>query len=511
MVLNPQSLEWAIDFIYNHSDGDLFPKVLEMGAIYDRKSDFVSEVKGRNLSDFPVGSSRRFIVPKDDLSYRQATQLDPQDSIIFSAILHQFGDGIEKRRKSKEKVFSYRFEPDNINGFYQSQSGWNDFWAKAKIKSAECGVVLYCDISDFYNQIYHHTVDNQLINSGFPNQATKWIITLLESTTAGVSRGIPVGPHAAHLLAEATLIPVDNSLEDRGINHIRYADDILIFCSDENDARKTLFDLATILDKQQRLTLQRHKTKILPPKDFVNFCDQMVEDRPINSNEKDLLNVIRKYSKGNPYITISFNIISQADWSALGESNVSKIINEYLESSPVDFIRLRWFYRRIAQVGHPGAVNISVEKMTKLAPCLAGICSYLASVQGMSSEQWKGLGEKLVNMLKNDDYSHNEYLRLSVLSLFARNVTLNHLPDLINLFSNSAPFVRREIIFAAGNAGSVDWLREHKEAFKAMDDWQKRAFIYCAKKFPSDEKRFFLGSVNMDRVLDKILIKWAKS
>ena len=29
MTLSAASLEWAIDFVFNHSDGDLFPKVLE--------------------------------------------------------------------------------------------------------------------------------------------------------------------------------------------------------------------------------------------------------------------------------------------------------------------------------------------------------------------------------------------------------------------------------------------------------------------------------------------------
>jgi len=33
----------------------------------------------------------------------------------------------------------------------------------------------------------------------------KWIVKLLESTTVGASRGIPIGPPPAHLLAEALL------------------------------------------------------------------------------------------------------------------------------------------------------------------------------------------------------------------------------------------------------------------------------------------------------------------
>ncbi|EHN8902293.1 hypothetical protein F6T96_004547, partial [Enterobacter hormaechei] len=156
-------------------------------------------------------------------SYRQATQLDPQDSIILSALVYEYGNEIEKLRLSDDVVFSYRFSPNINDGLYSNKKGWNDFWTKAEVLARSSTHILYCDIADFYNQIYHHTVENQLISAGWPNQAIKWLISLLESTTAGVSRGVPVGPHPIHLIAEATLIPVDNSLNSAGYKFIRYA------------------------------------------------------------------------------------------------------------------------------------------------------------------------------------------------------------------------------------------------------------------------------------------------
>ncbi|WP_149873107.1 RNA-directed DNA polymerase, partial [Salmonella enterica] len=178
--------------------------------------------------------------------------------------------------------------------------------------------------------------------AGWPNQAIKWLISLLESTTAGVSRGVPVGPHPIHLIAEATLIPVDNSLNSAGYKFIRYADDILIFCKSEKKAKFALSNLATILDRQQRLTLQRHKTKILKPVEFFSICREMIEDRPINNHEASLLSIIKKYSGGNPYKTISYAEISTDDWSLISNIAIEEIVNEYINSTPVDYIRLRW-------------------------------------------------------------------------------------------------------------------------------------------------------------------------
>lgn len=229
MTLSADSLEWSINFLDKHSDGDIFPKIPEISAILEKKGDFIHLVEGKQLSDFQSKPCRRFIVPKDEISYRQATQLHPQDSILLSAIIYQFGQGIENRRLPATQVFSYRFLPSSDEGLYSSKTAWNDFWTNAYEKANSSSNILVCDIADFYNQIYHHTVENQLADSGLPNQAIKWIKRLLESTTAGVSRGVPIGPHAIHLVAEASLIPIDNSLQSSGLDFIRYVDDIVYF------------------------------------------------------------------------------------------------------------------------------------------------------------------------------------------------------------------------------------------------------------------------------------------
>lgn len=511
MTLSRDSLEWAIEFVSDHSDGDLFPKIIEINAVKEKPDLFINAVEGKDLSLFTPKPCRRFIVPKDEISYRQATQLHPQDSLLLSALIYQFGQGIEDRRLEKDKVFSYRFLPTLSDGLYSNKKAWNEFWQKANRLASTASCILYLDIADFYNQIYHHTVENQLIASGFPNQAIKWVISLLESTTAGVSRGVPIGPHPIHLIAESTLIPIDNSLESSGFNFIRFADDILIFCNSEKEAKSNLATVASVLDKQQRLMLQRHKTKIYKPGEFRTLCAEMVEDRPIDREEARLLGIIRRYTGGNPYQTISYNSISDSDWSQFSTEIVSKIINEYLSQDDVDYIRLRWFYRRLAQVGHPGAIDVSLEKLDSLGPCLANICFYISSIQNIEPEQWKNIGSKLLQLLEADEVKENEFFRLSILSLFSRNEYINHFAHLSKIFNSSDSFARREIMLSAFQNRAIDWLREHKESFSNMDNWQRLAFVFCASAFPKDEKKYFINRFDYDGPFEEVLSKWAKS
>ena len=510
MTLNGDSIRWAIESINRHSDGDLFPPIPEISAIGAQPDGLISELENKPLGNFLPQPCRRFIVPKDDLSYRQATQLHPQDSIILTALVYQYGHCIEGRRLPKEQVFSYRFDPIIEHGLYGCERLWNDFWETGFEKSKSYSHVLYCDIADFYNQIYHHTVENQLAESGFPNQAIKWIRELLESTTEGVSRGIPIGPHGAHLIAECTLIPIDNSLKASGVDFIRFADDLVIFCGSRAEARGALFRLAGALDRQQRLMLQKHKTRVFGADAFREHCKNMIEDRPISEEEENILNIVRKYSGGNPYATVTYNQIASEDWEAFEGGVVSGIVTEYLQADEVDYIRLRWFFRRLAQVGHYGALEVIIDHIGLLEPCLPSVCTYISSIQAIPPNKWKGIGEELINILESGPPLDTEFARLSVLSLFSRNEHIDHFAKLAQRFSLGDGHTRREILLAAKANLEADWLRELKESYSQMDPWQQMAFVYCVSILPRDERRYFLGRHSFSCLFDKQLMKWSK-
>lgn len=175
-----------------------------------------------------------------------------------------------------------------------------------------------------------------------------------------------------------------------------------------------------------------------------------------------------------------------------------------------DFIRLRWFYRRLAQIGHPGAIEITLKEIDRLRPCFASICSYLASVQSISKQEWEHLGGQLLHVLAREEVQDNEYFKLSILSLFSRNKWINHFGRLASMYEGSDSYTKREILLAAKINERVDWLREHKESFSRMDPWWQAAFIYCCKELPTDEREKFLNSQDIARPSLQALKSWAK-
>jgi retron-type reverse transcriptase len=513
MKINEESIKWALKSLESMGDSDLFARPFELAIIKDIDSSAIARIAALDISDFSYGPSRRFIVPKDDLSYRTASQLDPLNSIILTALIYEYGGLIESKRRPKKenKVFSYRFAPDTEGQLYASANSWNDFWSKCYDKSKDYSHVVILDIADFYNQIYHHSLENELIESGLPNQVQKWIVGLCGALTAKVSRGIPVGPHASHLLAESVLSPVDNVLTHQGIDFCRYVDDIIIFVHSEVEARSKILSLANTLDKQQKLLIQRHKTKILDSAIFRKFCIEMVEDRPIDDLEKELVLIIKKHSHGNPYRIVWLSELSDEELSKFKPDVVEKIIKDYLEKPEPDYIRLRWFIRRLSQIGHPSGVTVLLQEFSRLLPALSEICRYFLAVSQNADLDWQNIGQDLFSFLDNEIIKSNEYYQLSILSLFASQRKFDNLPSIVNYYKNASPYLRREIIICAAKHQATDWLRELKETFPTMDIWNRRAFIYATSVFPAEERRFFLKSIKVFDLLDEFIISWVKS
>jgi len=154
---------------------------------------------------------------------------------------------------------------------------------------------------------------------------------------------------------------------------------------------------------------------------------------------------------------------------------------------------------------------VTLENIDDLTPCFASICTYLASIQTIGSDQWLEIGTRLLGLLNAEEVQESEYLRLSVLSLFSRNSHLNHFSGLAKDYNGSDAFAKREILLAAKTCGATDWLREHKESCNAMDNWQKSAFLYCCRDFPRDERRYFVNRFKFSRPFESVLADWVKS
>lgn len=159
--LNPKSLDWALAQHESQGDTDLLPIPFELDIIRSAWNEIRTYLARVDIENYPWTAFRNMLVPKDELLFRNSTQLNPLDSLIFAAITKEIASRIENTRMSRdeETVFSYRYDASS-QGFYGDNSGWMAFWESSRQKALNAGVVLVTDITDYYNQIYHHTLEN---------------------------------------------------------------------------------------------------------------------------------------------------------------------------------------------------------------------------------------------------------------------------------------------------------------------------------------------------------------
>jgi len=415
-TLSAGSLDWAINHVSKYGDTDLFPIPFEFALIKKDWTAVQLKLRQIDIGAHQWSSTRQIIVQKDEVSFRRTAQLDPLDAILFASIVHEAGRTIERRRvkRNKNTVFSYRFAPTQKGRLYRTERGWEQFWRTSRDLAKRHEFVVVSDITDFYNQVYHHAVEIQLQDANVGRPYIKAIMNLLGSVTERVSRGLPVGPHPVHLLAELAMIPIDERMVGSGFAYCRYVDDMHVFVNTRKDAQIALGELTSCVDAFQKLTLNRSKTKILPSVQFIAFADRMLIDNPINDAEARIIEAIREVSD-DPYSTISLQSIPEELLRVMDEGPIRAVLESYVEEGDaIDFIRLRWFIRRLTQVGVPGGVTFLIDHAQVLAPALSEITRYVSSARHRFEGRWPTIGDQLLKLLDDPVVKTSEYMQMLI-------------------------------------------------------------------------------------------------
>ena len=136
---------------------------------------------------------------------------------------------IEKSRINKREniLFSYRVNLDKAEDGYIFDPKYNftEFRnaVRKKSKLKENNIMISCDISNFYDRLNLHRLENNLLSiKSTDGKIVKLINDILLFWSERDSYGLPVGSNASRILAEAALIEVDEFLKNQRINFLQF-------------------------------------------------------------------------------------------------------------------------------------------------------------------------------------------------------------------------------------------------------------------------------------------------
>jgi len=134
-------------------DTDIFPRAFEYTAIQHDGAAVLGTLARTDVSVWNTRPHRTCLVPKGRYGFRVATQLDPLDFLVYTALVYEVGHDLEARRSpiADRRVFSFRFAPDHTGRMFNPAIGYSQFQEESKRLSAENGIthVAIADIADF--------------------------------------------------------------------------------------------------------------------------------------------------------------------------------------------------------------------------------------------------------------------------------------------------------------------------------------------------------------------------
>ena len=208
-------------------------------------------------------STIRVFMPKANGLSRMYTLLSIEDQIVYQAYANKIAEALisipEIKKRYRKSVFGNLFSSSDSIFFYQPWQNSYRAYTRSIIQAYNRGntYIASFDLTACYDSINHHLLSIILQNEcHFTENCAKAFIDLLvkweSSDGLELATGIPQGPQASGIVAEAVLAEYDAYIESLQkkihFQYFRYVDDIRILAEQEDIVRWVLF----LLDKKSK-------------------------------------------------------------------------------------------------------------------------------------------------------------------------------------------------------------------------------------------------------------------
>ena len=329
----------------------IFSRSIESAILALKPNEFRQEaykqalkfIQVADLEVCKIGLTRRCLVTKDQNSFRQAAWLDPFDAVKYLSVAYLLFEQIEANRivKNEKIIHSHRMS-QNDGEIFDHSYGYDSFRMRSSQLSREYigKWKVVTDISNFFDRIGNHSLENHLLNVG----CEKKYVTLIKEMLlfwAGDRRsfGVPVGSDASRILSEAVLLSVDQAMRNSNLTFIRYVDDFRVFSETKAEALKAIEILTTAL-AEEGLSLNSRKTevfKIMNSDEASSFTNrfELGEHERLDLEERiEMRRIVR--ASGRSSISRFYREPGKEALKKIKAKNKDDIINNFINASDLE-------------------------------------------------------------------------------------------------------------------------------------------------------------------------------
>ncbi len=241
------------------------------------------ELKDGSFQPLPA---RRVYIPKD----AKATKFRP---LGIPAVRDRVAQ--EVLRRLLDPVFEAKFH-DHSYGFRQGRSCHDAVQQVTEIGRQGYRHVLDADISGFFDNLSHTAIMRELSAEVADGNILRLVEKFLK---AGVmeggrlqrpQKGTPQGGVASPLLANIALNILDWHLHEHGYRFVRYADDFVVLCRSESEAKEALALTEAFVADRLGLSLSPEKTTVTRFHEGFTFLGFDIKSRFVRMRSKSVEN-----------------------------------------------------------------------------------------------------------------------------------------------------------------------------------------------------------------------------
>ncbi len=241
------------------------------------------ELKDGSFLPLPA---RRVYIPKD----AKATKFRP---LGIPAVRDRVAQ--EVLRRLLNPIFEAKFH-DHSYGFRPGRSCHQAVEKVLELGRQGYRWVLDADIAGFFDNLSHQAVMRELSDVVADGNILRLVEKFLR---AGVMEGgkirptrvgTPQGGVASPLLANIALNVLDWHLHERGFRFVRYADDFVVLCRTEHEAKEALTLVQRLLEDRLGLQLSPEKTRVTRFHEGFSFLGFDIKSRFVRMRAKSLEN-----------------------------------------------------------------------------------------------------------------------------------------------------------------------------------------------------------------------------
>lgn len=534
MLIPPDSIEFAKAHLQAYYDSDFFPRSVAFDALWPQWDRVAKWLAGTALENQPVWLPRTVPAPKAGGGYRIVHQLHPLNAIAYTALAHMVAETIEAKRQAPTVACSYRIELSG-GSFFKADNGYSLFIAQCELHAASNRHVLLADISDFYNRVYLHRLSNAIEHfNPVMNKIASAIERFLIRLNDKASQGIPVGPAASIVLAEALCHDIDEFISNKGFKHARYVDDIRIFGDSKQELDSLLEELALYIHGAHRLQLAWRKSFVIGSKKFraqyltsperVERQELLGVARELSAypdmvSDSDISDLARRALEPEPAATeeigstrhgfagllVAIERAERFERNAIREQGFRRLLSIALHGKRLDLGLSRLVLRRSRTLGVTGLGIFLLRHLRQLSPVCPDVFLYL---------QKEPVDPALVEVVRRHCHS-----RTTSIGAFARywfewwvsgNSALLSDP-IIRSYALEKAGVENQLR-AATTLRSLARLRSSRGQFPSLGLWERHAALHAAHVMPTDERVNWLKATQLNSTdpCEEWIASWAK-